>query len=106
MWVGWTTVANLDDAKRLASGLVEHRLAACVQIDGPVTSFYRWAGATERAEEFRLWIKFVDDARAAVETWLWAHHPYETPEWIVVRADHVAEKYLSWAQANSTSAPL
>ena len=104
--VGWTTVGKREDADRLARGLVETRLAACVQIEGPVSSHYIWQGKAENAEEYRLTVKFIPARAAAVETWLSAHHPYDTPEWIVVRAEHVAEKYLSWARANCTSAPL
>ena len=33
-------------------------------------------------------------------------HPYEVPEWIVVRAGEVGEKYLSWAGALPTNPPL
>jgi len=104
--VGWTTVASQDDAARLAHGLVEARLAACVQVDGPIVSHYIWEKRTETAQEFRLTIKFLPARAAAVETWVLAHHPYATPEWIVVRAEHVAEKYLSWARSNCTDAPL
>jgi periplasmic divalent cation tolerance protein len=104
--VGWTTVGNREDAGRLARGLVETGLAACVQIDGPITSHYVWQGQVETAEEFRLTAKFIPARASAVETWLKAQHPYDTPEWIVVRAEYVAEKYLSWARANCTSAPL
>jgi periplasmic divalent cation tolerance protein len=104
--VGWTTVATHDDANRLARGLVEARLAACVQVDGPIFSHYIWENRSETTEEFRLAVKFIPARAGAVEAWLFANHPYETPEWIVVRAEYVAEKYLSWARANSTSAPL
>ena len=104
--VGWTTVGNREDAGRLARGLVEARLAACVQIDGPLTSHYIWGVRAETAEEYRMTIKFIPTLADALETWLFAHHPYDTPEWIVVRAEHVAEKYLSWARTNCTSAPL
>lgn len=104
--VGWTTVGNREDAGRLAQGLVEARLAACVQIEGPVSSQYIWQGQTETAEEYRLTVKFIPARAAELEKWLLAQHPYETPEWIVVRTEHVAEKYLSWARANCTSAPL
>jgi len=104
--IGWTTVTNRDDATRLAHGLVEARLVACVQIDGPITSHYLWENRAETIEEFRLMVKFIPARAHAVETWLIAHHPYTTPEWIVVRAEHVAEKYLSWARANCTDAPL
>ena len=35
--------------------------------------------------------------------WCSRRHPYDTPEWIVIRAEKVSEKYLSWAEANLTS---
>lgn len=93
-------------AERLAAGLVEARLAACVQVDGPITSHYRWEGRIQRGVEYRLTIKFMAERQLELEAWLLTRHPYETPEWVVVAADHVAEKYLSWARANSTSVPL
>jgi periplasmic divalent cation tolerance protein len=104
--VGWTTVGNREDADRLARGLVAARLAACVQIDGPVFSHYIWQGQVETAEEYRLAVKFLPARAATVKSWLEQNHPYDTPEWWVVRAEDVAEKYLSWARANCTSAPL
>ena len=104
--IGWTTVGKCEDAGRLARGLVEARLVACVQIDGPITSHYIWENRAETAEEFRLMIKFIPARAVAVETWLRAQHPYDTPEWVVVRAEHVAEKYLSWARSNCSDAPL
>ena len=106
LMLGWTTVDKKEDAERLARGLVENGLAACVQIEGPIASIYRWQGKLETAEEFRLLVKFLPALNIAVEQWLVTQHPYETPEWVVVQAEHVAEKYLSWARANSTSAPL
>jgi periplasmic divalent cation tolerance protein len=104
--VGWTTVGNREDADRLSRGLVESRLAACVQIDGPVASHYIWQGQVETSEEFRLTVKFIPARATAVETWILQHHSYDTPEWVVVQAEYVAEKYLSWARSNCTSAPL
>lgn len=90
----------------LAAGLVAERLAACVQIEGPIRSHYRWDGRLETAEEHRMTIKFLPLRQLELEAWLHARHPYENPEWLVVRAESVSEKYLSWAQANSTSVPL
>lgn len=106
MFVAWTTVASRDDAERLASHVVEQRLAVCVQIDGPVTSFYAWGGKVERADEFRLAFKCLPAALAALEKTVRERHPYTVPEWVVVRAEFVGEKYLSWARANSSSPPL
>ena len=106
MYVAWTTVAQRTDAETLASTLVTRGLAVCVQIDGPIISHYRWQGRAERSAEFRLTIKCTSTQLLAVESHVLAHHPYETPEWIVVQADRVGEKYLSWAEASSTNPPL
>jgi periplasmic divalent cation tolerance protein len=102
MLIAWTTLAARDKAEELARAVIEQRLAACVQIDGPIISRYLWQGHPERVEEFRLCFKFLPAQQVALEAWLLAHHPHDTPEWIVVRAESVGEKYLSWARANST----
>lgn len=106
MFVAWTTTASREDAERLAKGTVEQHLAACTQIDGPVKSFYHWQGKLQEAEEFRIWFKCLPTNAAALATWVHHHHPYSTPQWIVVNADSVGEKYLSWSMANSTSPPF
>ncbi|HEY0967691.1 MAG TPA: divalent-cation tolerance protein CutA [Opitutaceae bacterium] len=106
MLIGWTTVETALQAEELAAGLVAARLAACVQIEGPVISHYRWEGRPQRATEFRLTVKFLPDRQLELEAWLYTRHPYQTPEWVVVQAEYVAEKYLSWARANSTSVTL
>ncbi|HWA84943.1 MAG TPA: divalent-cation tolerance protein CutA [Opitutus sp.] len=106
MLIAWTTVARREDAERLAAETVALGLAACVQIDGPSVAHYRRQGRAERAEEFRLTFKFLPNHLPALEACVLGNHPYDTPEWLVVRAEHVAEKYLSWAEANSTNPPL
>jgi periplasmic divalent cation tolerance protein len=106
VFIAWTTVANRADADRLADEAITRSLAVCVQIDGPITSVYRWEGKVERSEEFRLAFKCVPDRLYALKKLVLDHHPYDIPEWIAVRADQVAEKYLSWAGANSSNPPL
>jgi periplasmic divalent cation tolerance protein len=106
MFVAYTTVANRADADRLAADAVERHLAVCVQIDGPIASHYRWQGQTTRSEEVRLAFKCLPSRLAALEQHVLAAHPYDTPEWLVIRAERVGEKYLSWAQANSSTPPL
>jgi periplasmic divalent cation tolerance protein len=101
LMIGWTTTATREQAEMLARGLIESRLAACVQIEGPITAFYLWNDRMEQAEEFRLCVKFIATRQIEVETWVLAHHSYETPEWITVRAENVSEKYLSWVKANT-----
>lgn len=106
MLVAWTTTAERADADRLARGAVEAHLAACAQVDGPVTSHYRWEGRLEQASEYRIWFKCLRSNAADLMAWVHRHHPYATPQWFVVEAEHVGEKYLSWAIANSTSPPF
>ena len=104
--IGWTTVATQDDADRLSAEIVSRGLAVCVQIDGPIRSRYVWQGKLEQAEEFRLTLKFLEPQLLKLQNYLETNHPYDTPEWVVVRAENVGEKYLSWAQGNSSTPPL
>jgi len=106
MLLGWTTVARRVDADRLAAEAIAHGLAACVQVEGPIVSHYRWEGKNEQTEEFRLCFKFLPRTAEALEKRILSAHPYDAPEWIIVRAEHVSEKYLSWAEANSSTLPL
>lgn len=106
MFIAWTTVATRADAERIAAGVVARNLALCVQIDGPIASHYRWNGQIERSEEFRLSFKVLPSHVEPLEKHVLATHPYDTPEWIAVRAERVGEKYLSWATANSSTPPL
>jgi periplasmic divalent cation tolerance protein len=106
MLIAWTTVTHRADAETLAATVIAGNHAVCVQVEGPVVSHYRWQGRVERAEEFRLCFKLLPAQLPALEACALRHHPYDTPEWIVVRAEHVGEKYLSWAQGNPHSPPL
>lgn len=106
MLIAWTTVATRADADRLAGEVIARNLAVCVQIDGPIVSHYQWDGKIAREEEFRLCFKFMEAQAAALEKHVLSVHPYQTPEWLVTRAERVGEKYLSWANANSSTRPL
>jgi periplasmic divalent cation tolerance protein len=106
MIVAWTTVAKPEDADRLAEGAVATGLAACAQVEGPVISHFVWQGKQERATEYRICFKCLSANSSALGEWVQRHHPYQTPEWFAVAAEHVGEKYLSWAEANSKSRPF
>ena len=106
MYIAWTTLAARADADKLAAEVVSLGLATCVQLEGPIVSHYLWQGWPEKTEEFRLCFKFLPDQLAALEAHVLMHHTYAVPEWLVVRAEHVGEKYLSWARSNSSTPPL
>lgn len=99
--IGWTTVATAPEAETLSRRLVEDGLAVCCQVEGPISSTYRWKGKIETSREFRLMVKFLPEKQSQVETVVFSQHPYDTPEWIVVNAVEVGEKYLSWARSEA-----
>ncbi|OPY04066.1 MAG: Divalent-cation tolerance protein CutA [Syntrophaceae bacterium PtaB.Bin038] len=96
-----TTAPSREEADRIAQTLVERRLAACVQIAGPVESFYRWKGALERSTEWLCLIKTRRANYAAVEAAIRAGHPYEVPEIISFPIEAGSEPYLAWLRAET-----
>ena len=106
LMIGWTTIGTEAAANVLARSLIEGRLAVCVQIDGPITSIYKWEDEIQSEQEFRLSVKFLADQGDLLKAHLNKAHPYQNPEWVVVEAAHVPKKYLSWAKANSTQPHL
>jgi periplasmic divalent cation tolerance protein len=91
-----TTTERYEEADRIAGALVERRLAACVQVLGPIQSTYRWQEEVERAEEWLCLIKTRRDAYHAVESAVAELHPYETPEIVAVPIEGGSRAYLGW----------
>ena len=90
----------------LAREAVEERLASCVQIDGPITSFYRWDGELVSDKEYRLTFKFLAVNAERLEVWLNRNHPYEVPEWLMIKADRTDPAYQKWAESNAEAAAI
>ncbi|MEI2698204.1 MAG: divalent-cation tolerance protein CutA [Microthrixaceae bacterium] len=95
------TVPSVDVAQLLADSLVDERLAACVKRTGPVMSTYRWAGAVEHAEEWRLEIVTVAGRFDALVARVGELHPYEVPEVIGIAVSAGGESYLRWVRGES-----
>lgn len=91
-----TTFRDRAGAREMARGLVEKRLVACVQIDGPIVSLYRWEGAVQEEEEFRLTCKTRAELLAQVMEFIQGSHAYQVPELWVRRAEQVASPYAEW----------
>ena len=91
-----TTTDTLEDAQLIAATLVERRLAACVQIIGPVTSTYRWQGEVESAEEWLCIAKSRLDLYRELEAAIRTVHPYEVPEILVLPVIGGHSAYLEW----------
>ena len=88
----------------MASALVEERLAACVNLQAPMTSVYRWEGAVHRDAERQVVMKTVASRVPAIRERIAARHSYDLPEFLVVPVLDGSEKYLGWVRAE-TAAP-
>jgi periplasmic divalent cation tolerance protein len=93
-----TTTAARADAERIATELVERRLAACAQISGPIQSTFRWQGKMENAEEWYCTAKTDRGHMAAIERLLAELHPYEVPELVATPIVAGSAAYLKWVE--------
>ncbi|MFC4535662.1 divalent-cation tolerance protein CutA [Sphaerisporangium dianthi] len=96
-----TTVPSEDMASRLARSITENRLAACVQIVGPIRSIYWWQGNLENSQEWLLQIKATLSLFPALEKHIKANHSYETPEIIATEIVTGNAEYLAWISAET-----
>ena len=96
-----TTVGGREEADRLAGVLVGERLAACVQVVGPIWSTYWWQGEVETAEEWLCVVKTTEARYAAVEARVKALHSYEVPEITATPVVAGSAEYLDWVAAET-----
>ena len=96
-----TTVDSEASGERLARGIVDARLAACVQIVGPIRSLYWWQGAIDDAREWQLLIKTTLERLTALEAYIKENHSYETPEITGTEITWGSREYLDWINAET-----
>ncbi len=95
-----TTTDDRDHADRLARALVEGRVAACVQVVGPIRSTYRWQGNVEQAEEWLLLVKTTAERLDEVVSAIGDHHHYDVPEITATPIVGGSPAYLDWIAAS------
>jgi periplasmic divalent cation tolerance protein len=95
-----STCGSEEEANRIASLLVERRLAACVNLIPQIRSIYRWKGAVESSTEILLLIKSSREHFAALREALEGAHSYELPEALAIPVIDGSENYLNWLAAN------
>lgn len=93
-----TTMPDQEAADRLARTLVEKKLAACVNIQGRMTSIYPWEGKIEQGTEHQLVIKTTARRYSELETCIKNHHPYRLPEILALPVASGAADYLDWIE--------
>ena len=98
-----TTTSTREEANCIAAALVERRLAACVQVAGPITSLYRWEGQIETAHEWLCIIKTTREKYGDVEAAIRELHSYEMPEMVGTEIVVGSEGYLGWVAEQTQS---
>ena len=98
-----TTIGVKEVAERLAEQLVERRLAACVNIVGPIRSIYRWKHKVHNEQEYLLLIKTTAEHAAQLRSGFAGLHPYELPECVELPIEGGSEEYLAWLAAEVSS---
>jgi len=91
-----TTTDEREQAVKIAADLVQRRLAACVQISGPIHSCYRWQGKVETSDEWLCVAKTRRDLFQEVERAIRAQHPYDVPEILATPVIDGSPDYLRW----------
>jgi periplasmic divalent cation tolerance protein len=90
-----TTCGSNEEGEKLASQIVEAKLAACVQLSS-ITSYYTWEGKVNRDPECKLVIKTRKALYDQVESFIKEHHSYDVPEIIELPIHSGSKEYLSW----------
>ncbi len=96
-----TTTDQEQEATSLADALLQERLAACVQVLGPMTSRYWWQGTVEQATEWLLIVKTRDELLDQVVAALRERHSYDTPEITATPIVGGNPAYLRWVGAET-----
>jgi periplasmic divalent cation tolerance protein len=85
-----------EEAKRIARGLVEDRLAACVNVVDGAVSIYQWKGQVHEENEVLLVVKSRRDLLGRLQERLASMHSYEVPEAIAIPVVDGLPGYLEW----------
>lgn len=100
-----TTTGSEEAADRIGTALIERRLAACVQVIGPISSRYRWGGEVERATEWMCVAKTEAGRYPELEGAIRELHSYEEPEIVATPIVAGSRGYLAWIGSSLKLSP-
>jgi periplasmic divalent cation tolerance protein len=91
-----STAGSEGEAQKIARHLVEHQLAACVNIVPRIESIYRWQSKVETSHEWLLLIKTSADYFPRVRDAIRELHSYDLPECVAIAIEDGSSAYLDW----------
>jgi len=93
------TAKDKKEAQKIATSLIKHKLAACVNIVNKVDSVFFWAGKIDRAKECLLLIKSKKEKFSQIIKLVKSLHSYDVPEIIAIPIVAGDRPYLRWIDA-------
>ncbi len=99
-----TTVGSLTEGQALAREIIAQRLAACVQLESGLMSFYRWEGRQHEEPEVRLVIKTQPCCEGALQEFFARRHPYDLPQFLAVPM-RASQAYATWVRSETAPPP-
>jgi periplasmic divalent cation tolerance protein len=94
------TAPDVKTARALARVALQARLVACANLIPRLESHYWWQGKIDKSNEVLILFKTIERKLTALEKLLLANHPYDTPEFIVLRLNRGNKRYLNWLAAS------
>ena len=94
----YATFGSEEEARRIGRTCVEERLAACVNVLGPIHSIYRWHGKIEEAGETAALFKTVADGAEALVSRIAELHSYDVPAAVVWPIAEAHGLYAQWVR--------
>ena len=99
--VVFVTCGTLSESTKIARGVIQKRLAACVNVlRNPMDSYYTWKGKLEVAREYLLVIKTSSKRLSELEKEVKRLHSYEVPELIAIPVAGGSNDYLAWVKSS------
>ncbi len=98
----YVTASDQDEVDRIAQALVQERLAACVNVLGPIRSIYRWNGQLESNSEIAMLVKTTQSRVTETVERIRALHSYECPAILVLPVLGGNAAFLRWVEAETT----
>ncbi|TVQ77609.1 MAG: divalent-cation tolerance protein CutA [Bradymonadales bacterium] len=92
----WVTCPTEESAEEIGRSLLEKKLGACVQIEGPIRSLYPWKGQLQQDSEWRLWIKTKSSLNTEIIQEICQLHPFEVPQILSMPIGQALPAYEKW----------
>ena len=99
--VGWTTVTSQKDARNMVHNLLESKLIACGEIEGPFSTIYRWNEKIVEDKEWRVTVKFLKNVDPKIQKEVTKIHPYELPQWINWEVE-TSQDFKTWVSSKAS----